>query len=370
MQAQAAVMREPHGRWSMETITVAEPGPNEVRVRVVASGICQTDVHARDGFFPIPCPAVFGHEGAGIVEKVGSAVATLAPGDHVIMANPSCGECEDCRAGFETYCVNAPRLKQSGLRCDGSSVSFRRGDEPIHGSFFQQSSFASVTLAMARNTIRVPKDARLDILAAFPCGVNTGAGAVLNVLKPDAGDSYVAFGTGTVGFAGMLAARLCGCDPIIAVDLFDDRLALASVLGASATVNAKDPDMITKVRQLAGGRGARFCLEAAGFPQALRAAVEVLAPRGTACLVGSARPGVEVSLEMKSIQQGRIVRGCVQGESDVQSFLPRLIDLFVSGKLPIDRLVRHYPHTAINEAVADMLAGRTIKAVLRMAQSR
>ena len=365
MEAQAAVMRERHGRWSMETVTVAEPGPNEVRVRVAASGICQTDVHARDGFFPIPCPAIYGHEGAGVVESFGSQVTSVVAGDHVIMANPSCGQCDDCRAGFETYCVNAPALKQSGFRSDGRSLSFQRGDEPIYGSFFQQSSFAGVTLAMARNTIRVPKEAPLDILAAFPCGVNTGAGAVLNVLKPEPGASYVAFGTGTVGFAGLLAARLCGCDPIIAVDLFDDRLALARELGATASVSARDPDLVAKVRRLAGGRGARFCLEAAGFPEALRAAVEVLAPRGTACLVGSARPGVEVSIEMKTIQGGRIVRGCTQGESDVQRFLPRLIDLYASGKLPIDRLVRHYPHAAINEAVADMLAGRTIKAVLR-----
>jgi aryl-alcohol dehydrogenase len=366
VDTRAAVMREPHGRWSIERVSVAEPGPEEVRVRVIASGICQTDVHARDGFFPIPCPAIYGHEGAGIVESVGSAVTTLAPGDHVIMANPSCGVCDDCRAGFETYCANAPALKQSGYRADGRSLAFRAGEAPVYGSFFQQSSFAGVTLATARNTIRVPKEAPLDVLAAFPCGVNTGAGAVLNVLEPKAGESYVAFGTGTVGFAGMLAARLCGCDPIVAVDLFDDRLALARALGASATVNARDPELIAKVRKLAGGRGARYCLEAAGFPQALRAAVEVLAPRGTACLVGSARPGVEVGLEMKTIQQGRIVRGCVQGESDVQRFLPRLIDLYAAGKLPIDRLVRHYPHAAINEAVADMLAGTTIKAVLRI----
>jgi aryl-alcohol dehydrogenase len=366
MQALAAVMREPQGRWSMEALQVAEPGPDEVRVRVMASGICQTDVHARDGFFPIPCPAVYGHEGAGIVEQVGARVTTLRPGDHVIMANPSCGQCADCRAGFETYCINAPTLKHTGYRADGTSLSFRRGDETVYGSFFQQSSFASVTLAMARNTIRVPKEVPLDILAAFPCGVHTGAGAVLNVLKPKPGDSYVAFGTGTVGFAGLLAAKLCGCDPIIAVDLHDERLELARALGATATVNAKEPDMVARVQQLAGGRGARFALEAAGFPEALRAAVNVLAPRGTACLVGSARFGVEVSLEMKTIQQGRVVRGCSQGESDVQRFLPQLIDLHVSGKLPIDRLVRHYPHAAINEAVADMLAGRTIKAVLRM----
>lgn len=368
MQARAAVMPERHGRWALERVEVADPAPHEVLVRVVASGICQTDVHARDGFFPIGFPAVFGHEGAGIVERVGSAVTTLAPGDHVIMANPSCGRCDDCREGYETYCSNAPALKQSGYRADGKSVAFSRDGTPVYGSFFQQSSFATHTLATERNTIRVPKDAPLDILAAFPCGVNTGAGAVLNVLKPQPGDSYVAFGTGTVGFAGLLAAKLSGCQPIIAVDCFDDRLALARELGATHTVNASHPDLVEEVKRLAGGRGARFTLEAAGFPEALRPAVNVLAPRGTACLVGSARPGVEVSLEMKTIQGGRIVRGCTQGESHVKTFIPHLIDLYRAGKLPIDRLVRHYPHEAINEAVADMLSGKTIKAVLRLNQ--
>jgi aryl-alcohol dehydrogenase len=257
-------------------------------------------------------------------------------------------------------------LKQSGYRADGTSLSFHRGQEPVYGSFFQQSSFASLTIAMARNTIKVPNDVALDILAAFPCGVNTGAGAVMNVLQPPAGSSYVAFGTGTVGFAGLLAARLAGCDPIIAVDLFDDRLALARSLGATHTVNAREPGLVDTVKRLAGGRGAQYCLEAAGFPDALHAAVEVLAPRGTACLVGSAPAGVEVALEMRTIQQGRIVRGCIQGESDVHTFLPHLIDLYRAGKLPIERLVRHYPQAAINDAVADMLAGNTIKAVLRI----
>ena len=227
---------------------------------------------------------------------------TLKPGDRVIMDNPSCSECPDCLEGFETYCSKAPMLKQGGYRADGKSLSFSRGTEPIYGSFFQQSSFASCTIATVRNTIRVPDDAPLDILAAFPCGVNTGAGAVMNVLKPYPGDSYVAFGTGTVGFAGLLAAKLSGCDPIIAVDLFDDRLALARSLGATHTVNAKEPQLVDEVRRLAGRRGAQFCLEAAGFPEALRAAVDVLAPRGTACLVGSARAGVDVTLEMRTLQ--------------------------------------------------------------------
>ena len=155
MQASAAVMPERYGRWVIEQVEVAGPGPNEVLVRVVASGICQTDVHARDGYSAIECPAVFGHEGAGVVEGVGSAVTSLSPGDHVIMASPSCGECPDCLEGFEAYCERSGRLKTSGYRADGTSLSFSRGQEPVYGSFFQQSSFASYTLATERNTIRV-----------------------------------------------------------------------------------------------------------------------------------------------------------------------------------------------------------------------
>jgi len=286
---------------------VADPAANEVLVRVVASGICQTDVHARDGFFPIPTPAVFGHEGAGVVEAVGSDVTAVAPGDHVIMANPSCGDCDDCLAGCEAYCVRSGSLKVSGLRSDGSSTSFSRDGERVYGSFFQQSSFSGYTLATDRNTIPVPSDAPLDVLAALPCGVNTGAGAVFNVLKPEPSDSYVAFGTGTVGFAGLLAAKLSGCDPIIAVDLFDDRLALARELGATHTINAADPDLVKEVRSAAGGRGANHCLEAAGVPLALRAAVDVLAPRGTACGTGDAgdpagtgRSGLRAGRERRS----------------------------------------------------------------------
>ena len=368
MRVTAAVMPERSGRWVLEELELVDPAPHEVVVRVVASGICQTDVHARDGYFPVPWPAVYGHEGTGVVERVGAAVKSVVPGDHVIMASPGCGECASCREGYEPYCVRAREIKLSGVRMDGS-IALRKGDKPVHGSFFQQSSFSTLALAIEGNVIRVPKDAPLDLLAAFPCGVNTGAGAVMNVLKPRAGESFAVFGAGTVGLAGLMAAKLAGCDPIIAVDVFENRLALARELGATHTVDAKRPDLAAEVRRLAGGRGVKASLEAAGAPTALRAAVDSLAPRGTCCLVGSARGGVEVPIEMATLQWGRVVRGCIQGESVVKEFLPRLVDLFRAGKLPVDRLVRHYDFAAINEAVADMLSGKTIKAVLRIGRA-
>jgi aryl-alcohol dehydrogenase len=360
-------MPERSGRWSLEALDLADPAPHEVIVRVVASGICQTDVHARDGFFPLPWPAVYGHEGAGVVARVGAAVTEVAPGDHVIMANPSCGACANCREGYEAYCAHNRRIKVSGVRLDGS-VALRRGEAPVYGSFFQQSSFATFSLATERNVIKVPRDAPLDVLAAFPCGVNTGAGAVTNVLRPRPGDSLAVFGAGTIGLAGLMAAKIAGCDPIIAVDVFDNRLALARELGATHGIDAGRADVAAEVRRIAGG-GVRFSLEAAGVPAALRAAVDALAPRGTCCLVGSARDGVEAALEMRTLQQGRVVRGCIQGESVVKDFLPQLVDLYRAGQLPVDRLVRHYEFAAINQAVADMLAGATIKAVLNIGRA-
>jgi aryl-alcohol dehydrogenase len=361
-------MPERSGRWSLEELELVDPAPHEVVVRVVASGICQTDVHARDGYFPVPWPAVYGHEGTGIVERVGAAVKAVAPGDHVIMASPGCGECANCREGYEAYCARAREIKLSGVRMDGS-IALRRGDQPVHGSFFQQSSFATMALAIEGNVIRVARDAPLDVLAAFPCGVNTGAGAVMNVLKARAGDSFAVFGAGTVGLAGLMAAKLAGCDPIIAVDVFENRLALARELGATHVVDGKRNDVAAEVRRLAGGGGVKLSLEAAGVPAALRAAVDALAPRGVCCLVGSARGGVEAPIDMATLQQGRVVRGCIQGETVVQEFLPRLVELHRAGQLPVDRLIRRYEFAAINEAVADMLSGKTIKAVLEIGRA-
>lgn len=365
IEVTAAVVYERSGPFHVERVELAGPGAGEVLVRVAASGICQTDVHARDGYFPIQYPAVYGHEGAGVVERTGPGVEKVKPGDCVIMVFPSCGTCVYCANGKPAYCLAASRLKHFGTRADGSTVMTRNG-APVFSFFFQQSSFATFALATERNVVKVPEDLPLELLAAFPCGINTGAGAVLNVLRPQPGEAFAIFGAGTVGLAGLMAARIAGCEPIIAVDLHPNRLALARSLGATHTADAANSDPVAEILKVTGGLGVRASLEAAGSPQTLRQALDCLQPMGTCCLVGSSRKGTEASVDMKNLQNGRTVRGCIQGDSIPEQFIPRLIDLYRAGKLPVEQLVTFYNFADINQAVADSIAGKTIKPVLRM----
>lgn len=366
MQIQAAVVHSRGTPYRIETMELADPGPDEVIVRVMASGICQTDVHGRDDYYGTPFPCVFGHEGAGIVHQIGSAVKNVAPGDHVIMYSPGCGTCPPCQQKLPGYCFGARQIKMNGLLRNGKHPLSQNG-KPIHGAFFQQSSFSTYSLCTAANVVRVAKEVPFEELAAFPCGVNTGAGAVLNVLKPKAGDSFAVFGSGTVGLAGMMAAKIAGCTTIIAVDLHDNRLALARELGATLTINAKNSDVVAAIKQATGGLGAKHVLEAAGDPKAFRQAVDSTASLGTCCLAGSARPKVDVPLEMVTIQWGRTVRGCVQGDAPGDEFIPQLIEYYRQGKMPVNRLVTTYDFADINRAVEDAVSGKTIKAVLRLA---
>lgn len=363
MRITAALVPERGAPFRLETLELADPGPDELIVRVVASGLCQTDVHARDDYFGIAFPCVFGHEGAGIVERVGSAVSKVAAGDRVVMVSPACGACPACRRKLPGYCASARQIKFSGRLRDGRTP-LRRGESPVYGAFFQQSSFATHALATEHNVVKLPQELPLEVAAAFACGANTGAGAVFNVLRPSAGSSFAVFGAGAVGLAGLMAARIAGCATLIAVDVHDNRLALARELGASHTINARSEDPVAAIRQATGGAGCDSSLEAAGDPRALRQAVDALAPLGACCLVGSARKGVEASLEMPVMQQGRTLRGCIQGDAPADEFLPALFEHYRAGRLPVDRLIAYYDFRDINRAVEDAISGRTVKAVL------
>jgi aryl-alcohol dehydrogenase len=367
MQITAAVVRERSTPFVIETLELDEPRADEVQVRIVASGMCHTDLHGRDGYYGTPFPAVFGHEGVGVVERVGAQVREVAPGDHVIVSFPWCGTCPNCKAQVPAHCVNQWDLKMRGTRPDGSTL-MRQGDKPVHSAFFQQSSFGTRAIANERFVVKVRKDAPLDRLGPFGCGVQTGAGAVLNVMQPKPGDSFVVFGVGGVGLSGLMAAKLAGCDPIIAVDVHDSRLKLARELGATHTINHSGrEDVVAEIRKLTG-YGVRHSLETTAVPAVFREAVECLMPLGGCILLGSARPGTEVTFEMVKLQDGRGVRGVIQGWSRPKEFLPKLVDLMMDGKLPVDRLITFYQLADINQAAEDASKGTTIKPVLRMPQ--
>ena len=365
MQITAAVVRERSGPFNIERIDLCDPREDEVLVEVIASGMCATDLHGRDAYYPTQFPKVFGHEGAGIVRATGKAVTTLKAGDHVVMSYPFCGECPNCRTQRQSYCVEAFPLKMNGTRADGSTLHSKDG-QPIYSAFFQQSSFGNFTIANERYAVKVRNDAPLEHVCALACGGQTGAGAVLNVMRPQPGDSFAVFGVGAVGLSGLMAAKIAGCDPIIAIDVHEHRLALARELGATHTINHSGrTDIVAEIRKLTG-LGVRFSLETSALPVVFREAVDALMPAGTCVLLGSARAGTEVTFETPFLQNGRTVRGVIQGDSVPKEFIPLLADYVVAGKLPVERMITFYDLADINRAATESSKGTTIKPVLRM----
>lgn len=369
----AAVVESAGAGFSFCEVELADPRPDEVLVRVVAAGVCHTDLGVAAGALPFPLPGVLGHEGAGVVEAVGSAVTRVRPGDQVLLSFTSCGGCANCRDGHPAYCATwLPLNLLGGTRADGSAT-VSRGGEGIGGHFFGQSSFARHALVDERSLVKVPADAPLELLAPLGCGVQTGVGAVWNVLRPRPGDTVVVTGAGAVGLSAVMAARLTPATRIVAVDRVPERLALARELGATHTVDTSaapgadgtGAGLAAAVAELTGGAGANGLVETTGNAGVLTEAISTLAARGTAVIVGAPAFGTTVPLDVNFMLPGRTVVGLTLGDSETQSLLPVLVDLVTSGRLPVDRLVRHYAFEEIAQAVADIVSGDTIKPVLR-----
>jgi aryl-alcohol dehydrogenase len=365
MDIKAAVVYEKSGPFRIERLQLSDPNEDEVLVRIAAAGICHTDLAGRDMHLPIPePPSVFGHEGAGVVERVGARVTKVKPGDHVVLAWDYCGTCSSCKSGKPLSCLNFFLHNFHGSRPDGSPT-LHKGDQVIHGSFFYQSSFADFALANERNIIKVQQDVPLESLAPLGCGVMTGAGAVINSLRPAPGSSIAVFGVGNVGMSAVMAARVCGCTTIVAVDVHSNRLELAKELGATHTVNAAETDPVKAVLDITGG-GAQFSLECVGNPKVFRQAVDVLPRLGVCGLTGVVPPGTEVALNMDLIMNGRTVTGILGGDGIPDLFIPRLIELQRQGRFPFERMITFYPFDEMNRAVEDMEKGRVMKPVLKM----
>ena len=368
MRIQAAVARAPSAPLAFESLELEPPRDREVLVRVIATGVCHTDIAMRDQVFPVPQPIVLGHEGAGIVERVGMAVDKVRPGDSVVMTYNSCGDCPSCYEARASYCYDFFGRNFAGVRADGSTaLTSPRG--VVHSNFFGQSSFASHALCHERNIVRVPNDVPLELLGPLACGIQTGAGAVLNALLVGQGHSLAVFGTGSVGLSAIMAARLVGATSIIAIDLNADRLRLARELGATHTINPAEADVLPELTAVCPA-GVRFSLETTGSVPVIKLAIAALAPRGICGLLGASPVTAEMNLNVAHLMTaGRCVRGIIEGDSVPDIFIPTLIELYKQGRFPFDRLVRFYPFAALNDAIRDSETGRAIKAIVRMGES-
>jgi aryl-alcohol dehydrogenase len=360
----AALIREKSGPFSIESMELSAPQPNEVLVKVVATGMCHTDLAVRDQHIPLPLPMVLGHEGAGIVVEVGGNVSDVAPGDHVVLTFASCGECSSCLQGKPAYCTQFLAYNVSTCRPDGSCTHHQRGNK-LGASFFYQSSFATHAIAHKRNVVKVPADLPLEVLAPLGCGVQTGAGTVLNCLKPPAGSSIAVFGVGAVGLSAVMAAKIAGCATIIAVDVNAGRLDFARELGATHAVNSREGDPVAAIRGICS-EGVDSSIEAIGIPSVMTQTVEALNGLGTAVLLGVAPHGAQVSFPAAILLGGRTIRSSIEGDSVPKVFIPELIALFRRGLFPFDRMSRYYDLGNINQAVADATSGAAIKPIIRM----
>ncbi|MDX3382582.1 NAD(P)-dependent alcohol dehydrogenase [Streptomyces niveiscabiei] len=350
----AAVVETGGAPFTFTDVTLDDPGPREAVVRMVAAGLCHTDLGVASGGLPFPLPGVLGHEGAGIVEAVGASVTSVAPGDHVVLSFTSCGACRNCNGGHPAYCADwLPLNLLGGRRADGSATITRDG-EALGGHFFGQSSFAERALVDERSLVKVDPEVPLASIAPLGCGVQTGVGAVWNVLKPEPGSTVVVLGAGAVGLSAVMAAALSPATEVVAVDRVPERLDLARELGATRT--------LTDVHGL--HQGADGVVETTGSTAVLRAGVDALAARGTLVVVGAPPFGTEVALDVNGLLTGKRVVGLTLGDSETQSLVPTLVGLVKSGRLPLAKLIGTYGFEDIGQAVKDMTEGRTVKPVL------
>jgi aryl-alcohol dehydrogenase len=351
----AAVLRNEGGPLEIESIEMEGPRNDEALVRIVATGICRTDIDIIDEWDGREMPVVLGHEGAGVVIEVGTNVKSVSPGDHVILSYQSCGHCPPCRRGRPWECRHLYEMNFGFQRPDGSNALQRSG---VRGHFFGQSSFATHSLATERNIVRIPPELPLDTLSPLGCGIQTGAGTIMNTLAVPAGASIAVFGTGSVGLAAIMAARIVGASPIVGVDINPARLNLARELGATHAINNRREDIASGITSITGS-GVDYVLEITGDPGMLRAAISILNPRGTVALfTGESGPG--------RLPEGRRAISVVQGSSVPQVFIPELIKLYQAGLFPFNRIEKFYDYTDINRAITDARRGDTIKSVLRV----
>lgn len=361
MQIKAAVTHGLGEDFKLENVQLAKPEFDEVLVRIVSAGVCHTDVVARDlGIAPFPI--VLGHEGSGIIERVGAGVTDLQVGDPVVLSFAHCANCGHCLTGHPTVCDSFNQLNFGGAMDDGSR-RLAQGEESL-ATFFGQSSFATYAVVKSRNAVKVDADVDLALLGPLGCGIQTGAGTVLNNLKPDFASSLVVYGAGAVGLSAVMAAKIAGCQHIIAVDVHENRLELAKELGATHVLNGKNVDVVAEIKQITDG-GSHYAIETTGVPLLIKQSLNALRPLGTVAIVGIT-PEVTLDIHNDLMAEGKKMVGAIEGDAVPRVFIPQLVAYYKAGRFPFDKLVKFYNFEQINQAFADSACGISIKPVLKI----
>ena len=360
----AAIFYEIGKPLKIENVTLDEPQANEVLVKILATGVCHSDLHFMKGEMPAPTPVVPGHEGAGIVEKVGPGVTTLQPGDHVVMmVSFSCGKCRFCSEGKPTQCLEGlPIMSMATL--PGGHIRLHKGDQPLN-HLFGLASFAEYAVVHERSCVKIREDAPLEVACLLGCGVSTGIGAAINTTGLRPGDSIAIYGCGGVGLSAIMGAKLAGAGTIIAVDTLSKKLKTAKKFGADITINAKREDPTGKIMELTGG-GADYALECIGNVDVMAQAFASIRFGGKFVVVGMAPLGTMISAAPFEFLLGKTMTGTVQGDIRHSVDIPKYVDLFMKGKLPIDKLISHtYSLNQINEAFEALERGESIRSVIK-----
>ncbi|MFS0575486.1 NAD(P)-dependent alcohol dehydrogenase [Sporosarcina sp. 179-K 3D1 HS] len=368
MKIIAAVVNGVNEEYVLEELTLGELYSDEVIVKMVATGICQSDEALRVGAEAYPMPAVLGHEGAGIIEKVGSAVKDFAVGDQVVMAYNYCGTCPSCRTGHPAVCTEWAALNFSGNRSDGSYTFYKADGTPV-SNFFTQSSFATYTITNSKNLIKVDPEADLRLIGPLGCGLLTGFGTVVNGLQPQTGSSIAIFGTGAVGLGALMTAKIVGCSTIIAIDIHNSRLETASELGATHTINSKTENLQERIDEITGGRGVNYSIDTTGISSIMKASIDILALGGSFAPLAVKPNSLELKPFTDLIMSNRKVVGVLMGDSVPQLAIPQLIQYHKQGKFPFDKFVKFYKFNEFNQAAADSNSGETIKPVIIIDES-
>ena len=350
----AAVMREVNKPLVIEEVTLDDPGPGQVLIKTAATGTCHSDLHFMEGLWPSPVPVILGHEAAGVVESIGAGVTYVTPGDHVVLLFvPSCGTCKFCATGQPFLCGEG----RTG------SQTIHIGDQAV-APFLSMSSFAEYMVVPEGGLVKIRSDMPLNQASLIGCGVLTGVGAALNTAKVEAGSTCAVIGTGGVGLNVIQGCALAGAEKIIAIDIHPNKLEMAREFGATHFIDASKEDSVAKVQELTGG-GADYAFEVIGLPSAVTQAFNMIRRGGFAVVVGMAPMGSEITVSGPSFLAQKSLLGCIYGSTRPRFDVPRIIDLYMAGKLKLDELVsRTYPLEEINEAFAAMKNGEVARSVI------